>query len=621
MSLSGQELRVETVSTSTLFSAPHRIFFTNVLSFDFDEDGPAYVLTGGESLGTVNEIIRYLEEIGFPIALNQEASQISAAARNDQAARQIAQEVGSKLKRRPQRTIEAAGLKRPPKPYQVPAVAHLINVPHAANFSVPGSGKTAIVLMAFAALRSSRAVEKLVVVGPSSAFTPWEEEARATLTLGLRSLRITGSKTRRTRLYRAADRATLVLLTYHMASNDAEELAAFLRRHKVMFVLDESHNIKRLEGGKWAETLIGIAPLAAKRVILSGTPMPNSILDLWSQVRFLWPNNSPLGEREEFRYRAGGSDEPALEATRHALFPFYWRIRKEDLGLPKPRYYRIGVSMSRYQRAIYSVLAAKVLGELVRAPEERAKLRLWRRARMVRLLQTASNPALLAQYSKEFRIPPIDASGLPVDAVIEKYSEFEIPEKLRALDELTRQLVAKGRQVIIWTAFIHNILTLEQRFADLKPAKLYGDIPRDEREDEEVNRELIIRRFKEGAYKVLIANPSACAESVSLHKVCHDAIYLDRTFNAAHYLQSLDRIHRVGLERHEQVRYYILQSKESIDEVIDVRLDEKIHRMNRLLNEDLAPLNLESPAEEFSEESEEEADFAAVVESLKKQAS
>ena len=277
--------------------------------------------------------------------------------------------------------------------------------------------------------------------------------------------------------------------------------------------------------------------------------------------------------------------------------------------------------MSRYQSAIYSVLAAKVLSDLVQAPEERAKLRLWRRARMVRLLQTASNPALLARYSKEFRIPPIDASGLPVAAIIDKYSEFEIPEKLRTLDELTRQLVAKGRQVIIWTAFIHNILTLEQRFADLKPAKLYGDIPRDESEDEEVNRELTIRRFKEGAYKVLIANPSACAESVSLHKVCHDAIYLDRTFNAAHYLQSLDRIHRVGLERHERVRYYILQSKESIDEVIDSRLDKKIHRMDRLLNEDLAPLNLESPNEEFSEESEEEADFAAVIESLKKQAS
>ena len=335
MSLSDQELRVEAASKSTLFSPPHRIFFTNVLSFDFDEDRPAYVMTGSGSSGMVNEIIRYLEEVGFPIALNQKAAQISAAARNDQAARKIAQEVGSKLKRRPQKTLEAAGLKRPPKPYQVPAVVHLIEVPHAANFSVPGSGKTAMVLMAFAALRSSRVVDKLVVVGPSSSFMPWEEEARATLTQGLRSLRITGSKPRRTRLYRAADRATLVLLTYQMASNDAQELAAFLRRHKVMFVLDESHNIKRLEGGKWAETLIGIAPLATKRVILSGTPMPNSILDLWSQIRFLWPNNSPLGEREEFRYRAGGSDEPALDATRRALFPFYWRVRKRGPWPPE----------------------------------------------------------------------------------------------------------------------------------------------------------------------------------------------------------------------------------------------------------------------------------------------
>lgn len=620
VTLTGRTLRVEAAEDSPVFKPLHRIFFTNVLAFDLDESAPAYVLAGdGSPPASVLEAVRYLKEAGFSVALNNAAAEITASARADKSESRNAREIGIRLKRQPQKWVAVPGLRRALKPYQIPAVAHLAGVVHAANFSVPGSGKTAIALAACAILRAARAVEKLVVIGPRAAFMPWEDEAAATFFRRPRSVRIVGSKMRRTRLYRAADRAEVVLLTYQMASNDAQDLAGFLRRHKVMLVLDESHNIKRLEGGRWADTLIGLAPLAAKRVILSGTPVPNSILDLWSQVEFLWPHNSPLGERGAFKYRAETGDEATIQAAREALFPFYWRIKKEDLGLPKPKYYRIPVPMSKYQRAIYNVIAAKILADIVKAPEERARLRVWRRARMVRLLQASSNPTLLAQYSTEFRIPPMDASGLPVDRVIDQYSTFEMPEKLRAVEALTRKLIGRGRQVLIWTAFVHNLLTLERQLADLKVAKLYGAIPRDAEEDEDINREAIIRDFRARKYRVLIANPSACAESISLHKVCRDAIYLDRTFNAAHYLQSLDRIHRVGLDRHEHVRYYILQSTDSIDEVIDARLEEKIARMARLLNEDFALLDLESPIDEFSEEAEEEADFGALVESLKRQ--
>jgi SNF2 family DNA or RNA helicase len=618
--LSGQRLSVKAAAKPELLRSPHRVFFMNALSFEGDDARKTYRLEGESAASAVTEVVRYLQDAGFSFALNDEAQNIYQSSRNDEVALDSAVETGKRLKTHPQNRISIPNLKRAYKPYQAPAVAHLVNVAHAANFSVPGSGKTAIVLMAFAVLRASRTIDKLVVIGPSAAFVPWEEEAKATLARAIRTVRIVGPRNQRVRLYRKAETATLILLTYQMASNDAKELTAILRRHKVMLVIDESHNIKRLEGGKWAEALIALAPFAAKRVILSGTPMPNSVLDLWSQFEFLWPENSPLGERGEFKYRAGSDIEPTIEQTRRVLFPLYWRIKKEDLGLPKPRFYTIRVKMSKYQQAIYNVIGAKVLNDIVTAPEERSRLRLWRRARMIRLLQAASNPTLLVRYSTEFRLPPMDASSLPVDAVIQKYSEFESPAKIKTLETLVRELVSKKRPVIIWTAFIHNILTFEKLLGDLKPAKLYGDIPRDDRENEELNRELIIRDFKGGRYNVLIANPSACAESISLHKVCRDAIYFDRTFNAAHYLQSLDRIHRVGLEKHDKVRYYILQSEDSIDGVIDTRLNEKMERMRRVLNEDLAPLDLESPADAFSEETEEEADFAAVVKSLQQHA-
>ncbi len=237
---------------------------------------------------------------------------------------------------------------------------------------------------------------------------------------------------------------------------------------------------------------------------------------------------------------------------------------------------------------------------------------------MIRLLQAASNPALLARFSDEFKIPPLDASGLPVDRIIEKYSDFEMPRKLTTAVELVRRLVGQGKKVLVWTAFIHNIITLRGLLADVSPAIIYGDVPKDDSEDASFNREAIIHSFKTTAtQRVLIANPSACAESVSLHTACHDAIYLDRTFNAAHYMQSLDRIHRVGLDKGVKTRYYILKSEDSIDDVIDQRLEDKIGRMLQALSDDLGVISLDAAAEDVTEDNEEAADFDALIDSLR----
>ena len=238
---------------------------------------------------------------------------------------------------------------------------------------------------------------------------------------------------------------------------------------------------------------------------------------------------------------------------------------------------------------------------------------------MVRLLQAASNPALLTQYSTEFQVPPLSAAGLSVDQLVERYYQYETPVKVDYAVKLTRQLIKKQQKVLIWTTFVHNIRTLEQVLSDFHPRVVYGDVPKDENEDIEFNREKMIRDFRTySKYPVLIANPSACAESVSLHKVCSHAIYLDRTFNGAHYMQSLDRIHRVGMSPHDRVYYYLLQCEETIDDVIDQRLDEKQARMLKLLDEDLSIMSMEYTAADFSEETEEDSDYLALVKHLQR---
>lgn len=65
---------------------------------------------------------------------------------------------------------------------------------------------------------------------------------------------------------------------------------------------------------------------------------------------------------------------------------------------------------------------------------------------------------------------------------------------------------------------------------------------------------------RNGEFDVLITNPHTLAESVSLHTVCHDAIYYEYSYNLVHLLQSKDRIHRLGLPDEPYTQYYFLQN-------------------------------------------------------------
>jgi len=105
--------------------------------------------------------------------------------------------------------------------------------------------------------------------------------------------------------------------------------------------------------------------------------------------------------------------------------------------------------------------------------------------------------------------------------------------------------------------------------------------------------------------RVLVANPAACSEGISLHRVCHHAVYVDRTYNAAHYLQSVDRIHRLGLEPGTNTFVYVLESVApgvigSIDYSVRRRLITKLNMMAAALEDiDLQQLALdEQQAEE-----------------------
>lgn len=130
---------------------------------------------------------------------------------------------------------------------------------------------------------------------------------------------------------------------------------------------------------------------------------------------------------------------------------------------------------------------------------------------------------------------------------------------------------------MVWSTFVRSLTTLERMLASYGAVAVHGGTQ---------NREELIRRFREDSdCLVLISNPATLGEGISLHQVCNDAVYVDRDFMAGRFLQSLDRIHRLGLSPDTETRVTVLATRGTIDEVVALRLEEKLEFMATVLDD------------------------------------
>jgi SNF2 family DNA or RNA helicase len=598
----------------------HRAYFETILNFRRRPSGEGFDWTEpGRITDQLRDVCDYIEDNGLPYVLDESAQRLLERARGSETRLAAAIASGRELLQRRMSEPRVPGFKRRLLRHQWKPVEHLTEIPNVASFSVPGSGKTMMVLAAFQKLKAADEIDCLLVIGPGSSFLAWEEEYEACLKHPQAVVRLSGPPEERATAYLQAARADLVLVTYHTANNDENLLIDFLRSRRCLLVLDESHYVKGT--GALARMALTLAPEATRRIVLTGTPMPNGFLDLWSQATFLWPEQHLLGNRLQFKALVAA---PQGQLTaKNKIRPLFTRVTKSDLNLPRQQFERVTVTMGEIQKRIYDALAAKTLHDLNLLPAERMLIREWRKAKMVRLLQAASNPALLGQMSIEFSVPPESSLDRPLLQLVEKYLRYEMPNKVLAADKLVRRILKDPKEkVVVWTHFIRNIELLLELLKDFGALPLYGAIPRDGPDEEENTRENHIKAFRhDPGTRVLIANPGAAAESISLHKVCHHAIYVDRTFNAGQFIQSRDRIHRVGLKRSETVTYHLLLSNNSIDQIVDQRLQQKEQAMlDALEDPDVPTIGVEIATDHLSgpDESEERIDFDAVIEDIRK---
>jgi SNF2 family DNA or RNA helicase len=289
-------------------------------------------------------------------------------------------------------------------------------------------------------------------------------------------------------------------------------------------------------------------------------------------LSFVWPGH---GRRAVTRAVAGGD----LAQASQALRPLFTRTTKSELGLPpvttKVRY----LALPLLHREIYDALVGRYSA---RAEESRADLDALGKA-MLRLLMAAACPTLLAESASAYE--PLDYR-VPALAVPESDSLFQLLKDLPGYElspkyqealAIAAENAKRGRKTLVWTGFVRGIKTLEILFAQFKPAVVHGGT---------ADREEQLLRFRDDPdCMVLISNPATLGEGISLHRECHDAVYIDRDFQAGRFLQSLDRIHRLGLAPGVETTVTVLMSEGTIDEIVGHRLEEKLLFMGRILDD------------------------------------
>lgn len=446
------------------------------------------------------------------------------------------------------------------------------------NFSVPGSGKTSSVLGVFAYLTQENFVNKIVMVGPKNSFGSWIDEFKICFetqkVLKLFNIQAYHSlEEKRKAVMFDTGNKNLLLFNYESLNSVLHEVKNIID-DETLLVFDEVHKVKAINGQR-AENALAISKNAYYTITMTGTPIPNSYADIKNLLEILYHDEYDefFGFSEQQLKNPSATD---VEDINNKIQPFFCRTTKQQLNVPNANEdIFITISATENESKIFQILLLKY-----------AKNKL---ALIIRLLQLESNPQMLLKAldsNGEDFSDILDTSGDIEDIEFKDYSEEIISliqsvpktKKFSACIEQTQKLFKENKPVIIWCIFVDSIFRLSSELESkgMTVGCIYGAIDSED-------RDAILKAFKAGKVDVLITNPHTLAESVSLHSVCHDAIYFEYSYNLVHLLQSKDRIHRLGLSQNQYTQYFYLQNKfltrdndiYSLDKRIYQRLQEK----------------------------------------------
>lgn len=429
-------------------------------------------------------------------------------------------------------------------------------------FDEQGAGKTVSFIFAYDLLVSRDEADFAVIIAPKSMIPEWPNDFGRFRGDLYRVAVVTGSAREKRRALQL--RADVIVTNFETAVLMEDQLKALFRARpgRSVLAVDESFFIKSLDA-KRTRALRRLREWCGRAFVLCGTPAPNAPHDLVQQFNLV-----------DFGIAFDGVELPEDRAEAAPLVQeiidsrgLYIRHLKIDVlpNLPQKQFQRVFVPLQPVQKQVYESTLQNLVLDLERVTEEEFREQYVNfLARRAALLQTCSNPGGVAPGYKE------------------------TPAKILALDEILKQLIEVEREkVVVWSFYTHTISTLVDRYARYGALRYDGQVF-----DVTVRREAV-RRFQEDDDAMLfVANPAAAGAGLTLHRA-RVAVYESLSNQAAHYLQSLDRIHRRGQTR--PVEYLVLLCDGTIELQEYDRLVQKEAAAQSLLGDRIdTPLTRES---------------------------
>ncbi len=398
-----------------------------------------------------------------------------------------------------------------------------------------GLGKT-LQALAFLTLPTGEKEGPSLVVCPTSLVYNWLREA-ARFTPGLKTVAIEGAN-RKSALAKMSE-AGLIVTSYALLRRDIEY---YRQMEFATLILDEAQHIKNPETQN-AQSATALR--ARTRFVLTGTPMENSVRDLWSIMNFLMPNY--LGSRSDFQERYEkpiGMDlaAPVLKRLGQRMKPFMLRRLKKNVSteLPDKIEHIAYCELNANQKKVYDEVLIRSRAEIDLASQAAGKTQ----ARMVmltallRLRQTCCDLRLLG---------------------LSDLQEGQTSAKMELLEELATEAIDGGHKMLIFSQFVSMLRLISSRFEALKIPFCFLD-------GQTKDRSGVVDRFQtDTAIPVFLI--SLKAGGVGLNLTAADiVIHFDPWWNPAVEAQATDRAHRIG--QNNVVTAYKLITRGTVEEKI-----------------------------------------------------
>ena len=451
-------------------------------------------------------------------------------------------------------------------PAQLTATATM-TVPHLLGvclFDEQGSGKTIMTIAAFDILKSCGEISAMIVVCPKSMLSEWSKEIAKFCPDKYTIEKAEGNRKQK---YDAALKDFDVLVTnYEGVEAMLISLMAFATSRKFLLVIDESYYVKNSNTVR-SEHVSRLRGACQKCFVLCGTPAPNTAHDLINQF-----NLADLG----FTFGAfQKSQDPETDWDKIAslidLRGVLIRRLKTDIlkHIPEKNFSVCKVKLTGKQKLMYESARSELELKLKNLNNENFKKK------------------LATYFQKRAALLQICSCPSAID-----HTFSETPAKYKILDDLLQNLISQNRKVIIWSFYKKSLDEISDRYAQYNPVRVDGSTSTDSRKD-------AVSQFQEDSKTMLfIGNPAAAGAGITLHS-SYDAVYLSYSNQAAHYLQSLDRIHRRG-QVSDKVNYYLLVCEGTIEETEIVRLRGKEIQQHNLLGDHIKwPTSLDDALNEL----------------------